>query len=93
MVRTYDSYGYPFAPLELYDMAADPYQTRNLCDEQPGIVDTCSRLMADWTAEQWAKGHCIPDPLLEILRERGNTVNDRVQWDTLYRRGPRRSPG
>jgi len=93
MVRTYDTYGYPFEPVELYDMAADPYQTRNLCDEQPEVVDRCSRTMADWIQAQWAKGHCIPDPLLEILRERGDMVNDRAQWDTLFRRGPRRSPG
>ena len=78
MVRTYDTYGYPFAPVELYDMGADPYQARNLCDEQPAVVDACSRLMADWTAAQWATGHCIPDPLLEILRERGELVNARA---------------
>jgi hypothetical protein len=93
MVRTYDTYGYPFEPVELYDMAADPYQTRNLCDEHPEIVDRCSRYMAEWMQEQWAKGHCIADPLLEILRERGDMVNDRAQWDTLFRRAPRQSAG
>jgi hypothetical protein len=70
MVRTYDAYGYPFEPVELYDMVGDPYQTRNLCDKEPAIVDRCSRYMADWTQAQWGKGHCIPDPLLETLRER-----------------------
>jgi arylsulfatase A-like enzyme len=93
MVRTYDTYGYPFEPVELYDMATDPYQTRNLCDEHPEIVDRYSRYMADWIQEQWSKGNCIPDPLLAILCERGDMLNDRAQWDTLFRRGPRRSAG
>ena len=92
MVRTYDAYGYPFEPVELYDMALDPYQTHNLCNEHPEIVDCCSRMMADWMAEQWAKGHCIPDPLLEILRERGDTLNERAQWGAFSRLAPKRSP-
>jgi choline-sulfatase len=78
LVWTYDPYGYTFAPIELYDMTADPYQTRNQSDEQPEIVDHCGRLMADWIAEQWAKGHCIPDPLLEILGERSDLLRDRA---------------
>ena len=78
LMRTYDPYGYAFAPLELYDMTADPYQARNLCDEQPEIVDRCSRLMADWVAEQWAKGHGTPDPLFEILGERSGTLRGRA---------------
>jgi hypothetical protein len=49
--------------------------------------------MADWIQEQWSKGDCIPDPLLAILCERGDMLNDRAQWDTLFRRGPRRSAG
>jgi choline-sulfatase len=72
MLRTYDAYGYPFEAVELYDIAADPYQTHNLCDEQPDIVGRLSRHMADWTQAQWAKGHSIPDPLLEVLHERGS---------------------
>jgi len=71
MVRTYDDFGYPFEPVELYDMAQDPYQTLNLQDECPEIVRECEDVMAEWTEEQLAKGHCIPDPLEEILCERG----------------------
>jgi len=25
--------------------------------------------------------HCIPDPLQEILRERGDKINDNSRWD------------
>jgi len=70
MVRTYDDYGYPFEPVELYDMVEDPYQTRNIRDDRPGVVQQCSRFLEDWIQEQMLKGHCIPDPVAEILQER-----------------------
>jgi arylsulfatase A-like enzyme len=71
MVRTYDDFGYSFEPVELYDMERDPYQTRNLCHERPDMVQLCSHYLAEWIQEQVMKGHCIPDPLVEVLRERG----------------------
>jgi len=70
MVRTYDDYGYPFRPVELYDMRIDPYQTRDLYAERPEIVAECSRCLVEWEQEQRLKGDCIPDPIDEILRER-----------------------
>ena len=70
MIRTYDPFVYRFEPVELYDMDADPYQTRNLRDIRPEVVQACSALLADWLQQQWMKGHVIPDPLAEILRER-----------------------
>lgn len=70
MIRTYDSFGYPFQPVELYDMVADPYQTHNLAGERPDLVRHSSGLMAEWMQAQWLKGHCIADPLLEVLHER-----------------------
>lgn len=70
MIRTYDPYGYGFEPTQLYDMSADPYQTRNLADTQPQLVDRCDRLMTEWVYQQLAKDGWRPDPLLEILRER-----------------------
>lgn len=71
MVRTYDDYGYPFAPVELYDMISDPYQTRNIAAEKSEVVGECSRKMADWVQQQMAKPHWVCDPLGEVLRERG----------------------
>ena len=71
MIRTYDDYGYAFKPIELYDMARDPFQTRNIAAQRPDIVATCSAMLESWTQQQWAKGHVIPDPLTEILHERG----------------------
>jgi len=71
MIRTYDQQNYEFEPIELFDMVNDPYQSRNLRDEQPEMVDHCSRLIEDWVQEQHMKKHVIPDPLSAILRERG----------------------
>jgi arylsulfatase A-like enzyme len=70
MIRTYDDFGYPFEPVELYDMETDPYQMRNIRDECPDVVQSCSHFLTEWIQEQTTKGLCIPDPLTEILRER-----------------------
>ncbi|MFQ6040076.1 MAG: sulfatase [Candidatus Poribacteria bacterium] len=70
MIRTYDNFGYPFEPLELYNMTEDPYQTQNMRDDDDDIVQQCSHFMAEWTQGQMMKSHCVPDPLAEILRER-----------------------
>ncbi|MEK7397435.1 MAG: sulfatase-like hydrolase/transferase [Candidatus Poribacteria bacterium] len=70
MIRTYDNFGYPLKPVELYDMVADPYQTTDICKGNNSIVQRCDHLMTEWIHEQRAKGHCIPDPVDEILRER-----------------------
>lgn len=70
MIRTYDNFGYPFKPVELYDMVADPYQTIDICHRNDSIIQRCDHFMTEWIHEQRAKGHCIPDPVDEILRER-----------------------
>jgi len=71
MIRTYDDYGYSsFDPVALYDMEEDSYQTNNIYADRPEVVQLCSYYMTDWIQEQMAKGHCIPDPVEEILRER-----------------------
>jgi len=71
MIRTYDPLVYSFEALELYDMKADPFQTRNIRNEHPGIIRECSYLLEEWIQEQMQKRPCNPDPLVEILRERG----------------------
>ena len=64
-------------------MVDDPYQTTNIRDEHPEIIAQCSAYMSDWIQEQRMKGGCIPDPLEEILRERGDKLNSSVQWEHL----------
>ena len=35
-------------PVELYDLQADPFETRNLAEEHPEVVARLSRRIADW---------------------------------------------
>jgi arylsulfatase A-like enzyme len=70
MIRTYDEYGYRFAPVELYDVEQDPYQQHDLAPEEEGLVEHCEHLMQEWVDTQRAKDGWPPDPLFEVLRER-----------------------
>lgn len=70
MVKTYDDLGYPFQPVELHDMVADPHQTRDISDQRPDITEECGRLLTEWVDARLAGG-AGPDPLQEILRARG----------------------
>ncbi len=71
MIRTYDQGDFShFAEVELYDMIADPYQTKNLAKELPEVVEHCDRLLGEWIAEQQARGDRIPDPLALIVEKR-----------------------
>lgn len=80
MLRTYHNHPtwlgpnaepYDMEPIELYDMRSDPYQTRNIRDDNPEIVEQYGSYLTNWVQDQRDKGHCIPDPLMEIVRERG----------------------
>jgi arylsulfatase A-like enzyme len=73
MVRTFDDFGYPFEPVELYKIVEDPHQTRNLRDEEPETVHRCEGLLSGWLDEQTRKGDAAPDPVEEVLRERRPT--------------------
>jgi arylsulfatase A-like enzyme len=70
MIRTYDDYGYQFDPLELYDVEADPYQTTNLRDQHPELVQQMDHYLAEWLHEQHVKPYAILDPMQVVLRER-----------------------
>lgn len=41
------SSGYPRAPLELYDVAKDPYETKNLAAKNPDVVERLRNKLAD----------------------------------------------
>lgn len=73
MVRTYDGLTYPFEETELYDVRTDRYQTRNIRDDEPAVVDECSRLLERWVEEQMSKPYSIPDPVQAVLDERRET--------------------
>ena len=71
MIKTYDDLGYGFDDIALYDMESDPYQTRNIASEQPETLNECLSMLERWTLMQYKKGNVVSDPLLEIVRERG----------------------
>ena len=71
LVRTYDDHGYRFDPVALYDMDTDPYQTRNVASVEPELTGQLFERMAAWVETQRALGGWRPDPLTEILQERG----------------------
>jgi hypothetical protein len=81
MVLTYDNCGYPFEPVELYDLFGDPYQTASICGDQPEVVAQCRGYLCEWIQEQRMRGDCIPDPLEEILHGRGHKLNSNLQWE------------
>ena len=70
MVRTYDPLEFSMDPVELYDLANDPYQIRNLRDSQSDVVNQCDHYLADWLCEQLTKPDTIGDPFEAVLRER-----------------------
>jgi len=70
LVHTYDDNGYSFEPVELYDMAADPYQTTNIAGDSPDVVARCDGLLEAWLDEQRSKPHFAADPLERIAAER-----------------------
>ena len=72
MIRTYDSWGYnSLEPVELYDMDNDPYQTRNLMDEEAEVLHWCDHYLIDWVHEQRQKTRLVCDPLDLVIEERG----------------------
>jgi len=74
MIRTYDNWGYnSIEPVELYDMDHDPYQTRNLMDEEAEALHWCDHCMIDWMHDQRQKTRLVCDPLDLVIGERDGT--------------------
>ena len=74
MIRTYDPYGYRFDPVALYDMRADPHQTRNLSNERPDLVREMDHYLTEWLHEQRVKPYALPDPMEVVWQERQKKV-------------------
>lgn len=70
MIRTYDDIGMEINPVELYDMDADPYQTRDISASDPDTLMRCDHYLTEWLQEQLMKPDAIPDPFGSVLRER-----------------------
>lgn len=76
LVNTYDNHGYRFGDrdlyddVELYNLAEDPYETRNIRCREPGLTAELQSLLAQWVDEQLSKPGSVPDPLFAVLEER-----------------------
>ena len=77
-----DLHGLP--PRELYDLAADPDEFRNLAEDRPDIADGLDRQLEDWVAAMMARNGLAQDPLLEqgitLGRMWHNWVEEKRYW-------------
>lgn len=61
--REPDRHGMPMR--ELYDLAADPGETRNLAEQETELTEQLSRRLEEWIACSMAKAGRAVDPLIE----------------------------
>ena len=71
LLRTYDPFGCPVRPLELFEIEKDPFQTRDVAGERPDLVAQCDALLDGWLREQREKPYAIADPMGDVMKERG----------------------
>jgi len=83
LIRTYHDGLKQFAPVELYDLDADPHETTNLARERPGLVREGLAMLEDWTSARMRETvtdtaggsstgpQALEDPLWRVLIEGG----------------------
>ncbi|GAC1392889.1 MAG: sulfatase [Ktedonobacteraceae bacterium] len=67
LMRTIHSGLYPYEPLYLFDMQADPYQTQNIAVQQPEIVAQLDHLLLEWQWHFTTGPDGVRDPFQEQL--------------------------
>jgi hypothetical protein len=88
LLRTYHPGLFPFAPVALYDMAADPYQTTNLAAQHPQVVAELDHLLTEWLHEQLGRPGAGVDPLQQVVETGPWKYVERDYWlARLARRG------
>ncbi len=70
-LQTYHNVFRPFAPVELYDLAADPHEQHDLAAERPDMVQKGRALLADWQYRMAMTSAHDVDPIMTTLREGG----------------------
>ncbi len=70
-LQTYHNVFRPFAPVELYDLAADPHEQRDLAAQRPDVVQQGRALLAEWQYEMALTSQHNVDPIMTSLREGG----------------------
>ncbi|EMA47310.1 sulfatase [Halococcus morrhuae DSM 1307] len=99
LVRTYHDGFKDFAPVELYDLSADPHETTNLARENVDVAREGIALLEGWQSARLAESatgtaggnpdapRALTDPLVEVLEEGGpfHPRND-IDFDDLIHR-------
>ncbi|MBF8186129.1 sulfatase [Nonomuraea sp. K274] len=67
-VRTYHPGLYDFDDLALFDMDADPRQTTNIAEAEPGRVAELDHVMSDWLHGMLGRHGAPGDPMQEVVR-------------------------
>lgn len=70
-IRTYHPGLYPFDDEMLFDMRADPHQTRNVAGEHTDVVARLDHVMSDWLHEALDTQGLEQDPMREVIRGGG----------------------
>ncbi|MCH8296172.1 sulfatase [Candidatus Poribacteria bacterium] len=67
-VRTYHPGLFQFPPVQLFDMHADPHETKNVSAEHPDVVKECDHLLAEWHQEMFGHHGALPDPMQKVVQ-------------------------
>ena len=68
LIRTIHSGCYPYDPVYLFDVQADPGERTDLSDERPDVVAELDHLLLDWTYRYTTGPAGVRDPFQEQLR-------------------------
>ncbi len=80
LVRTYDPGLKNFPPVMLFDIDADPHETRDLADAHTAVRDRGLALLEEWHTEQMSASATGVDPLWTVMRE-GGAFHARTELD------------
>jgi len=67
LVRTYHPGAFRFPPVQLFDMQSDPYETRNVAEQNPEIVKEHEQLLTQWEKEMLGSADAKDDPMQKVI--------------------------
>ncbi len=84
-IRTVHGGGHVFDDEMLFNLKDDPYQTKNLAKELPGIVAEGAKHILDWEYDMMKKNKTDVDPMWTVMRE-GGPEHGRGRYEEFYER-------
>lgn len=70
-IRTYHDGFHLFDREMLFNLREDPYEQRDLKDENPAVTAQLAKRLLDWTDDQMMVSDTVSDPLWEVMKEGG----------------------